>query len=292
MRNAARSLSIVMTVTTALVLAGCSSTARTSPTSTPAVTDAAGTVSTAISVAPSATPPPQPSDPATSTTVAETTTAESPATTAGVAESTTADPRPINSVDEALAVAGTLQAADFGPAWSVYAPAQPRALDTSSCSYRPDGAVTLVDNGGFQGGPTMQLGSAVAYVNSYAITFPSEPLAMEYIGVVSTDVWATCRAAQIQHETVDPNSPDVVTVTTRDAPNLHTSGFESYAQFEYKQPDGSTSGVNETSFYRLGRTVISVSKQYGSLNDADTASFTKDPYTALSAAYARVGAIS
>ena len=136
----------------------------------------------------------------------------------------------------------------------------------------------------------MQLGSAIAYVTSYAITFPSESLAMEYIGVVSTDVWGTCRAAQIQHETVPADSPQVVTLTTRDAPNLHTSGFESYAQFEYKQPDGSTSGVIETSFYRLGRTVISVAKQYGQLNAADTTAFTNDPYTALSDAYARVSA--
>ncbi len=234
----------------------------------------------------------QPSNSDTSTSVAETSTSQSSATTADVAVSTTADPRPINAADEALALAGTLQAADFGPAWSVYTPAQPRALDTTSCSYRPDGAVTLVDNGGNQEGPTMQLGSSSTYVSSYAITFPSEPLAMEYIGVVSTDIWGTCRTAQIQQQTVEPSSQQVVVLTTRDAPNLQTNGFESYAQFEYHQPDGSTIAVIETSFYRLGRTVISVAKQYAALDEAQSAALTNDPYTALSAAYARVGTLS
>jgi hypothetical protein len=44
------------------------------------------------------------------------------------------------------------------------------------------------------------------------------------------------------------------------------------------------------SYYRLGRTVISVVQEYGELSDGESTAFFDDTYNALTAAYERVNA--
>ncbi|MEO7369516.1 MAG: hypothetical protein ABIZ69_01555, partial [Ilumatobacteraceae bacterium] len=80
---------------------------------------------------------------ASSSTVAVTSTASATTTTDAVTTTTT-DSRPIDPQDQALALAATLQAADFGAPWTVYAEGGPAPFSTESCSYHPDGAVTLL----------------------------------------------------------------------------------------------------------------------------------------------------
>jgi hypothetical protein len=218
-------------------------------------------------------------------------TTAAPSTTEVAATTTTVDPRPIDPEDQALALAATSQAADFASPWVVYSEGAPAPVTTESCAYRPDGAATLLTNGASQAGPTMQLGDTGAFVSSGGIAFPDESLAMEFIGVLNTDGWATCRTEQLQQFQQDNGSDRVVQLATREAPSLNQSGFESYAEFSVNTPAGELERVVMISFYRLGRTVLVQTVEYGALSDSDLAKMTDDAYTALSKAYERVNAL-
>lgn len=289
---AARSSTVLVTALAALLVTSCSSSSNTSQIASPTATVAASVAeSVAESAAPISSTSSTPSEASSPASVANPSTTDLSTSIPDAGATTTVDLRPLNPVDEALAKAGTLMAADFGPAWTAFRAAQSGSVDTTSCSYRSDGAVTLVDNGGLQQGPTMELGQSGAFVDSFSIAFPSESLAMEYVGVVSTDVWGACRTKQLQQEAIDRQSGAVVALVTRDAENLHSSGFESFAQFEYTDPDAGVVAELQVSYYRIGRDVIVLAQQSGHLNDADLASLTNDTYTALLAAYARVNAL-
>jgi hypothetical protein len=205
---------------------------------------------------------------------------------------TTVDTRPIDAADQALALAATLQAASFPAPWTVFAEGEPTSVSEESCSYRQDGAVTLLTNGASQSGPTMQLGETGAYVYSTGLAFPDEALAMEYIGVINTDVWATCRAEQLQQFQQDNGSDSVVKIESRESPNLNQAGFESYIDFAITLPDGTLDRVATQSYYRLGRTVIAQTIEYGALSEADLTKMVEDTYVALSDAYDRVNALA
>lgn len=205
---------------------------------------------------------------------------------------TTADTRPIDAEDQALALAATLQAASFPAPWTVFAEGESTSVSEESCSYRQDGAVTLLSNGASQSGPTMQLGETGAFVYSTGLAFPDDALAMEYIGVVNTDVWATCRAEQLQQFQQDNGSDSVVKVESRESPNLNQAGFESYIEFAITLPDGTLDRVATQSYYRLGRTVIAQTIEYGGMSEADLTKMVDDTYVALSDAYDRVNALS
>lgn len=233
------------------------------------------------------------------TTVADAaTTPTTPATTVAdtasesTAATTTIDPRPINPQDEALAQAGELTADTFAAPWTVYAKggAAP-PVSTDSCAYRPDGAVTMLTNGAAQNGPTMQLGDTGAFVYSSSLAFPQETLAMEYVAILNTEVWATCFAAQIQKFQTDNGYDYVVNVATRDDPSLNQGGFESYAEFDITSAEGSIDRVVLVSVFRYGREVILETQEYAGLSDADKQKFFDDSYTALLAAYNRVVAL-
>lgn len=278
-------------VCTALVLATLStacgsssdSTTSTASSAVPAETALASTSVTESTSAPtsveSTTPQTTPSEPAS--------TSSTP-----VAPSTTADPRPLNVADQALALAGTLQAGDYSAAWTQYAAGEARSVDPESCAYRPGGALTLITNGGGQAGPTMQLGQTGAFTSSFSLAFPDEAAAIDYISVVNSDAWATCRAQQFQQFQADNGSDSVVTVATRDEPSLHQNGFESYAQFNVSATDGTVQRYILSSFYRLGREVINENEEYAGLSDADFKLYTDANYAALTAAYNRVSALA
>lgn len=241
----------------------------------PAVTDEVPT-----SLAPATT---------TATTIApDTTVAESTSTTD---TSTPVDSRPIDPEDQALALAGLLQADSFAPPWTVFSEGGPDVVSTESCSYRPDGAVTYLTNGASQTGPTIQLNDTGAFVSSYTVAFPDEAFATEYIGIVNTDDWAPCRAAQLQQFQTDNGYDFTVTVATRESSTLHQNGFDSYAEFDITAPDGSIGRIVTTSFYRIGREVIVVNQEYSSLADADFTKFFDDAYAALVNSYDRVNAL-
>jgi hypothetical protein len=177
----------------------------------------------------------------------------------------------VNAADEALALAATLHAEDFPAGWAAYSPGEAFRIAPDSCSYRDGGAVTQVSNGGAQAGPTMQLGETGAFAASVAQVFPDESLAIEHIGVVNTEAWGVCRAGQLQQVQADAGSDNLVTVVTRDNPDLNQGGFESYAQFALSSPDGTLNRVILFSFYRIGRTVILQTLEYGGLSDAEFA---------------------
>lgn len=273
----------------ALLLTSCgsgseSSDATDAPSSEPPVEstlDTSPTTTLVVSTTESAT-----------TTAAPTTTTTAAPTTTIAAPTTTLDPRPIDPEDEALAVAATQQAASFAAPWTVFSEGAPAPVSAESCSYRPDGALTLLTNGASQAGPTMQLGDTGAFVISSGLAFPDETLAMEYIGVVNTDDWAACRVAQLQELQDSNNSSSVVELATRESAVLNQSGFESYAEFNVNSPDGALERVVMQSFYRLGRTVILQIVEYGALSDSDMDKLMSDAYTALSDSYDRVYALS
>jgi len=265
-----------------LILAGCgsgsdSSEATDSPASQP------GTEST-LETSP-------PTTVVASTTSESATTTGEPTTTTVAATSTSVDPRPIDPEDQALALAATQQAASFAAPWTVFAEGAPDPVSTESCSYRPDGALTLLTNGASQSGPTMQLGDTGAYLSSGGVAFPDETLAMEYVGVLNTDEWAACRVEKLQKFQTDNNSPSIVELATRESETLNQSGFESYAEFHLKSTDGALERVVTQSFYRLGRTVIAQFVEYGALSDSDLQKVYDDAYTALSDSYTRVNAL-
>lgn len=225
-------------------------------------------------------------------TIESATTTADPTTTTVAAPTTTLDPRPIDPEDEALAVAATQQAASFAAPWTVFSEPTKAPVSTESCSYRPDGALTLLANGASQGGPTMQLGDTGAFVGSGGLAFPDETLAMEYIGVLNTDDWAACRVEKLQKFQQDNDSASVVELATRESASLNQDGFESYAEFHVKSSDGTLERVVMQSYYRLGRTVISQIIEYGALSDSDLDQLVNDAYIALSDSYDRVNALS
>lgn len=233
----------------------------------------------------------------TNTTVADTSTSTTPATTVvdtvpqSTAAATTVDPRPINPQDEALAQAGELTADAFAAPWTVYAKGGAASVSTDSCAYRPDGAVTMLTNGAAQNGPTMQLGDTGAFVYSSSLAFPKETLAMEYVAILNTEVWATCFAAQLQKFQTDNGYDYVVNVATRDNPSLNQGGFESYAEFDITSAKGSIDRVVVVSVFRYGREVLLQTQEYAGLSDADKQKVFDDSYTALLAAYNRVHAL-
>jgi hypothetical protein len=199
---------------------------------------------------------------------------------------------PPDPATQELALSGTLHAEDFMPPWTQYAPGAAATVDEGSCAYRPGGAVTHILPGGIQSGPTMQYGDTGAYASSFTVVFPEVAQAQEYIGVVSTDVWGTCKAAEYQQFQHDNGHDDItVSVTSRTNETLGQSGFEAYAEFSLADAAGNVSRIVVTSFYRLERTVIVVTEEYGSLNDADSAGFFDGTFAALTAAYHRVNAV-
>lgn len=257
-----------------LILTGCGGGADSGD-----ATDAPSSQPTAIS-----TPDTSPATTlAVSTTDATTTTVAAP--------TTTVDPRPIDPEDEALALAATHQSASFPAPWKVFAEGASSPVSTESCSYQPDGAVTLLTNGASQDGPTMQLGDTGAFVSSSGMAFPDETTAMEYIAVVNTDDWAACRVARLQQYQKDNNSTSIVELATRESDALNQSGFESYVEFHITSADGTLERVATQSFYRLGRTVVIQVIEYGSLSDSDLDKLVDDAYVALSDSYDRVNAL-
>jgi hypothetical protein len=209
-----------------------------------------------------------------------------------VAPTTVPDTRPVDETAQAIALAGVLAAADFKEPWTQYSAGGETPIDMESCSYRPDGPTSTLARGADQYGPTMQFGDTGAFVSSTASVFPDESQAVAFIAVVNTDEWGTCRAAQLQQYQQDNGGDDIsVKVTSRTADNLGQSGFEAYAEFDFTDGAGNLTRIVTVSFYRLGRTVIGVTTEYGALDDAQTSAFFDDEYNALSAAYTRVNAL-
>lgn len=285
-----RPIAVSVTALLFLSLVSCGSASKSQETDVPTGSEpAAGTV---LDVGDTSTTSAAPADTVATPPVAtEPTESTSGGSSTSSAPSTTVDDRPVNAADEALALAATLHAEDFPAGWAAYSPGEAFRIAPDSCSYRDGGAVTQVSNGGAQAGPTMQLGETGAFAASVAQVFPDESLAIEHIGVVNTEAWGVCRAGQLQQVQADAGSDNLVTVVTRDNPDLNQGGFESYAQFALSSPDGTLNRVILFSFYRIGRTVILQTLEYGGLSDAEFATFNTDSYNALSAAYNRVNAL-
>jgi hypothetical protein len=275
---------------TGLVVSGCGGSSSPGDAGSGASSPPLSTVTTVAEVSTTAVENTTVADASTTPTTAATTVADTaPESTAAT---TTIDPRPINPLDEALALAGELTADAFAAPWTVYAKAGAAPpVSTDSCTYRPDGAVTKLTNGAAQNGPTMQLGDTGAYVYSTSVAFPEETLAMEYVAILNTEVWATCFAAQIQKFQTDNGNDYVVNVATRDSPSLNQGGFESYAEFDITSAKGSIDRVLLVNVFRFGREVIIETQEYAGLSDADKQKVFDDSYTALLAAYNRVIAL-
>ena len=278
----------------ALTACGDSDSAEDSAPSTTATTAVSTAPPTTGAVATSAptTQPTATTEPAATSTQAAATVPESTATSTSTAPTTVPDTRPLDETAQALALAGTLVADDFPEPWTLYSPGGEFPPDPSACSYRPDGPTTRVARGGGQFGPTMQFGDTDSFVSSAASVFADEADAMEFITIVNTDEWGTCRAEQLQQTQLDNGFDDItVQVTSRTSDTLGQGGFEAYAEFSYTDADGNLTRVVLISYYRIARTVITVIQEYGALSDAESTTFLDDTYNALSAAYDRVNAL-
>jgi hypothetical protein len=262
--------------------------------STSAVTIAVSTVpptTGAIETAPSTTLPTPTTQAPTPSTQPATTVPETTAAVTSVVPTTVPDTRPVDEAAQALALAGTLVATDFPEPWTQYSPGGEFQADPTSCSYRPDGPTTRIPHGGGQFGPTMQFGDTTAYVSSSASVFPAETDASEFIDIIATEEWGTCRAEQLQQAQRDAGFDDItVAVTSRTNDVLGQNGLEGYGEFSFTDADGNLTRVVLISYYRLGRTVISVVQEYGELSDTESTAFFDDAYNALTAAYGRVNA--
>ncbi|MEP7202316.1 MAG: hypothetical protein ABI894_06890 [Ilumatobacteraceae bacterium] len=138
----------------------------------------------------------------------------------------------------------------------------------------------------------MQFGETDAFESSFTAVFPDVNLAQEYVGVVGTDEWGTCRAQQLEQDQHDNGFDAIsVNVTSRTIETLGQSGFEAYAEFSFTDAEGNTTRIATVSFYRLERTVIGVTEEYGGLADADSTSFFDATFKALTEAYHRVNAM-
>lgn len=268
-----------------LVVGGCGGSSSPGDAGSGASSPTVSSVTTVAEVSTGAVGSTTVTDAATTTTTVADTAPESTAAT------TTIDPRPIDPEDEALAKAGTLTADAFAAPWTVHTEGKAAPVSTDSCSYRPDGAVTMLTNGAVQNGPTMQLGDTNAFLHSSSLAFPDETLAMEHVAILNSDVWATCYAAEIQKFQADNGFDKVVSVARRDDPSLNQGGFESFAEFDIASPEGVLERVILVSVFRYGREVIIETQEYGGLSDADSQKFFDDSYAALLAAYDRVVAL-
>ncbi len=185
----------------------------------------------------------------------------------------------------------TLQATDFPEPWTVHSEGGPVSVTASLCSYRPEGAVTLLTNGAAQRGPTMQIGTFPGYVSSNTFAFPDESTAREYVGVVNTDAWAECNRSILQANQVSGGFPDItVAIGDRTYAGIGQGGSEGYLQLPFSN---GTDVVYQVTFstYRLGRVVTVVNLESGALDDATAKSFNDDEFAALSKAYDRVNAL-
>jgi len=146
--------------------------------------------------------------------------------------------------------------------------------------------------GAGQFGPTMQFGDTGAFVSSTASVLPDESQAVALIAIINSEEWGRCRAQQLQQFQRDNGHDDInVQVTSRTNDNLGQQGFEAYAEFSVTDAAGNVTRAVVVSYYRLGRTVIGVTEEYGALDDTQTSAFFGGSYDALSAAYARVNAL-
>lgn len=209
-----RSISVSVAAVLLLSVASCGSESKsTEPSDAPAGTESAAATTDVVD--PTTTSAEPQDTVVTSPAATEPTESTSAASSTTVAPSTTVDDRPVNTVDQTLALAATLHADDFPAGWTAFTPAEAFRTSPESCAYRVDGAVTKVSNGGGQGGPNMQLGETGAFAGSFALVFPDESLAIDYIDVVNTEDWSTCRAGQIQQGQVNAGSDNLVAVVTR-----------------------------------------------------------------------------
>jgi len=198
----------------------------------------------------------------------------------------------VDETAQALALAGTLLATDFPEPWTQYSEGGELTIDPNGCSYEPDGPTTKIPRGGAQFGPTMQFGDTGAFVSSSTFVFPDETTASEFIAIVNTDEWGTCRAGQLQQFQRDNGGDDIsVQVTSRTTDTLGQSGFEAYGEFTFTDAAGDVTRAVLISYYRLGATVIVVNQEYGALDNSQTTAFFDDAYNALSASYQRVDAL-
>lgn len=214
------------------------------------------------------------------------------ATGSTVAPTTTSDPRPVDEPSRQLALAMTLQPADFPEPWTVQSASGPLAITPSQCSYRPEGAVTLLANGAAQRGATMQIGTSPGFTSSLAFAFPEESLAQEYVGVVNTDAWAECSRKNLEDAQAAAGFPDVkVAVGDRTYDGIGKGGSEGYLQLTMSR--GADVIYQVTYYtYRLGRVVGVVTLESGALDAATAKALGADEFAALSKAYDRVNALN
>ncbi|MCU1454034.1 MAG: hypothetical protein JWN46_2180 [Acidimicrobiales bacterium] len=255
-----------------LLLSACSSTGApsTSATSAPSTTSAA---------------------PATSATTRLGTTSTTTGAPSVTAATTTTDPGPPAAPgDVALAEAATLHEQDFGSPWSRYDGGGVLARDPASCSYQPGGPEAALRTGAARRGVTMRFGTTSSYAGAFAYVFADEAAAKAWLTVIASPAWAACEARAYQRFQDSHNRGFVVRLATRTAPGLGAAGFESYASYAVGDAAGHVVAYTNLGYYRLGRVVIRLGIDIGTMSSAQGKQLVQDATSALTAAYARVRA--
>lgn len=276
-----RSAAFVAIALGVIVLASCSSTDSDAPT--------AGAATTLdVTVGTSTTP--ATSEPSTTSNVPTETEVTSIAPMSTVEEQP-ADTRPVDEQSRDLATAMTLQAADFPEPWTVFSEAAPFSVTPDLCFYRPEGAVTLLPNGAAQRGPTMQVGTEAGWVSSYAIAFPDEASAQEYVGVVNTDEWAECVRKGFDDRNAAEGSVGIeATIADHTTTGFGEGGQEGDLEITLANEDGVYDTIRYLTF-RIGGVVGAVTLEVGAMDEATSTQFNQGHYDALVKAYDRVYAL-
>ena len=192
-----------------------------------------------------------------------------------------------------LAKEGRLRRGDFPTGWAVRTPAAPIDMEANraSCSYRQGGPEAALRRGAIAQGPHLQLDDAPGYVHSQVYVFADETAAAEWVTYIDGDEWARCTRRQLQQFQDDQDAGSRIRSPSRDADALGEGGFVSYASFPLANEDGDIVAYTDFQFYRLGRVVIRLGLDIGSLTAAQYDAYTAGIDQALPEAYNRIFAV-
>ena len=198
---------------------------------------------------------------------------------------------PAPAADVALAVAATLHEHDFAAPWTRYATGGALARDPASCTGRRGGPEAALGRGAAQRGPTVRFGATSSYAGTNAMAFADAAAAQAWLQEVGSPTWAACQRAALQRIQDRHDRGLMVRSATRATPDLGRGGFDQYASFAIADRAGHVIGYANLGYYRLGRVVIRLGLDVGTMTASQSSRFTADVTHALTLAYDRVHAL-
>ena len=225
----------------------------------------------------------------TETTSAPSTTVAATTTSAPTSTTEPAGPSPVDSATQDLALAATLQTADFGEGWTEQTPANPdgtTGLTEPTCEAQKKVQSMLGDGAGREGAIS-ELGDGVAFVRSGTYVFPTEQDAEAWASMAQGDPFVACVLEQSQ----EAYGPDVtMSIESREEPTGDGAGADAFFEAVGRDVDGAVGVALAGMTYRNGRVVVQVSVESGPLADEDASTVSQGASAALAAAYERIDA--